>query len=61
MIIIKVREADEIEDFLDIDENIFEPDSETTYKNEPIYILHYPEFDKPSSISFGKGLEKLNP
>ena len=60
MIIIKVREADEIEDFLDIDENIFEPDSETTYKNEPIYILHYPEFDKPSSISFGKGLEKLN-
>ena len=35
-------EEDEIKNYLEIDENIFE-NSELTYKEEPIYILHFLE------------------
>jgi len=59
IIIIKIREVDEINYFLEIDENIFQPNSETSYKDEPIYILHYPNCEK-ASVSHGTGLEKID-
>ena len=55
--IIKLNE-DDINDCLEIDENIFNINSENTYKDEPIYILHYPNSSK-ASISYGKGIEKI--
>ena len=58
IIIIELYE-DEIKDFLEIDENIFKINSENTYKDEPIYILHYPNSGK-ASISYGTGIEKIN-
>ena len=58
IIIIKLNE-DDIKDYLKIDENIFKTNSENTYKDEPIYILHYPNSGK-ASISYGTGIEKIN-
>lgn len=40
---------------LQIDTNIFLNNSLLTYKNEPIYILYYPNTDK-ACISYGKGI-----
>ena len=58
IIIIKLNK-NEIKDFLEIDENIFNINSENTYKDEQIYILHYPKSDK-ASISYGNGIKKIN-
>ena len=58
IIIIKLYE-DDINDYLEIDENIFKTNSENTYKDEPIYILHYPN-SANASISYGNGIEKVN-
>ena len=58
IIIIKLNK-DEINNYLEIDENIFNINSENTYKDEPIYILHYPNSGK-ASISYGTGIEKIN-
>ena len=55
--IIKISEDDKIKNFLEIDENIFIENSENSYKNENIYILHYPNEGK-ASISFGYVLYK---
>ena len=57
IIIIRLEE-DEIKNYLEIDENIFK-NSEKAYKDEPIYILHFPGADK-AKISYGKGIEKIN-
>ena len=47
---------------MEIDENIFE-NSENAYRNEPIYILHYPGKEGKAQISFNKegkkGIEKI--
>ena len=51
IIIIQLNE-DDINDYLEIDENIFKTNSENTYKDEQIYILHYPNSNK-ASISYG--------
>ena len=60
IIIIKIKEIDKyLYNYLEIDENIFKNNSELYYKNEPIYILHYPNSGEPK-ISYGKGLEKIN-
>jgi len=58
IIIIKLNE-DDINDYLEIDENIFKINSENTYKDEQIYILHYPNSNK-ASISYGNGIEKIS-
>ena len=58
IIIIKLNK-NEIKDFLEIDENIFNINSENTYKDEQIYILHYPKSAK-ASISYGNGIKKIN-
>ena len=56
--IIKLIE-NEINNYLEIDQNIFKFNSEDSYKDEPIYILHFPKGDK-ASVSYGKGFEKIN-
>ena len=58
MMIIKLNE-NEINNYLEIDEDIFNKDSETFYKNESIYILHYPNGGKVS-VSYGYGIEIIN-
>ena len=58
IIIIRLQD-DEIEHYLKIDENIFK-NSENAYKDEPIYILHYPGKDEKAKISYGTGIEKIN-
>ena len=57
--IIKLKDVDEIYDYLEIDKNIFTNDSENSYKNEPIYILQYPDAEI-ASVSEGIGIEKMN-
>ena len=57
IIIIQIKEND-INDYLEIDENIFKINSENEYKNEQIYVLHYPG-GKKASISYGYGIEKI--
>ena len=59
IMIIKLKEADEINNFLEIDKNIFKNNSEKSYEDEQIYILHYPRAGK-ASVSYGKGIEQLN-
>ena len=58
IMIIKIKE-NEINNYLEIDQNIFMDKSEDFYKNESIYILHYPNGGK-ISVSFGYGIEKEN-
>ena len=59
IIIIRLQDG-EIENYLEIDENIFE-NSENSFRNEPIYILHYPGKDEKAQVSFSdKGIEKLD-
>ena len=60
IMIIRIKEdEDEINNFLEIDQNIFKLNSENLYKDDSIYILHYPNGDK-ASVSCGVGLEKIN-
>ena len=57
IMIIKIKAEDEINNYLEIDENIFKYNSETSYKEEPIYILHRPV--KDTLVSYGKGIEVI--
>ena len=59
IMIIKINDEDEIKDYLELDENIFKKNSENFYKDEPIYILHYPNGDK-ASVSYGTGIETIS-
>ena len=52
MMIIRLKEG-EVNNYLEIDENIFEWDSENNYKNEDIYILHHPNAEE-AKVSFGR-------
>jgi len=58
LIVIRLQ-GGEIDHYLKIDENIFQY-SEQAYKNEPIYILHYPGYDEKAQVSYGNGIEKIN-
>jgi len=58
IMIIRLKEEDEIENYLEIDQNIFKNNSENSYKNEPIYILQYPNA-KEASVSYGEGVEQI--
>ena len=57
IMIIKIKAEDEINNYLEIDENIFNKNSEGSYKDEPIYILHRPL--KDTLVSYGKGIEVI--
>ena len=59
IIVIRLQDG-EIDHYLKIDENIFK-NTELAYKDEPIYILHYPGKDEKSQVSSSdKGIEKLD-
>ena len=58
IIIIKLKN-DEINHYLEIDDNIFNINSENSYKNEHICILHYKNSGN-ASISYGYGIEQIN-
>ena len=54
IMIIRLEEG-KIDNYLEIDENIFKENSENQYEKEGIYILHYPKGGK-AKVSEGKGL-----
>ena len=58
MMIIRLKEG-EVNNYLEIDENIFKDESIYNYKNESIYILHHPNAEE-AKVSFGSGIEKVN-
>ena len=55
------KEKDEIYNYLEVDKNIFQDNSNILYYNNTIYILHYPG-NKIASVSYGilNKNEKLN-
>ena len=58
IMIIRLKEG-EVNNYLEIDENIFKDESIYYYKNEGIYILHHPNAEE-AKVSFGSGIEKGN-
>ena len=59
IMIIKL-DKDRKDNYLYIDKNIFKSNSESAYKDEQIYILHYPNGEKAKVSYSGKGLENIN-
>ena len=59
IMIIKVLAEYDISHFLEIEQNIFNDNSENTYMDESIYILHFPKGEQ-AMISYGNGFEKIN-
>ena len=58
IIIINLKK-EKINNYLEIDDNIYIDNSELLYKENSIYLLHYPSNGK-ASISYGYGIEKMN-
>ena len=59
IMIIRLKEEDGINNFLEIDLDIFKPNSEYGYTNNSIYILHFPNGEK-ACFSSDIGIEKIN-
>ena len=59
IMIIKLKDENNKYNYLDLDDHLFDEDSEDIYKNKSIYILHYPNGNK-ASVSYGYGIEKIN-
>ena len=47
-----IQEKDKINNFMEIDENVFKEESNIFYNNKSIYIIQYPNCDK-ASVSYG--------
>ena len=58
LMIIKINE-DIVNNYLEIDDNIFKDNSEILYKENSIYILHN-SINNKVSVSYGYGIEKIN-
>ena len=58
MVIIKINREENYIKYLELDDNLFNKNSEKGYKEESIYILHYPN-SSISSVSFGYGIETV--
>ena len=56
IMIIKLK--DEKYNYLELDDNLFNENSEEFYEEKSIYILHYPTGNKVS-VSFGNGVQKI--
>ena len=59
IMIIKIKDENNKYNYLDLDEHLFDNNSENIYKNKSIYILHY-TFNDKVHVSFGYGIEKLD-
>ena len=57
--IIKLNNDYGIKNYLEIEENIFRDNAEDLFKNESIYILHFPKGEE-AHISYGCGIEKIH-
>ena len=57
---IRLHVTDEIKNYLEVDYTILNDNSENSYKNELIYILHFP-LNGEATISYGKGLIEITP
>ena len=58
MMIIRLKDG-QVNNYLDIDEDIFEDNSENYYEKDSIYILHYANAEE-AKVSFGKGIKKVD-
>ena len=56
---IKLYETDEINNYLELDPNLFNENSDSIYKDNHIYILHFPK-EGNISVSYQIGIEKIN-
>jgi len=51
--LIELRNKDNIKDYLELDDNLFQDNSEIKYNNKSIYILHYPN-GANAAVSYGR-------
>ena len=58
IMIIKLEEKKNIYHYLELDEHLFDENIEKIYKDQSIYILHYPM--KKVQVSFGYGVKKAD-
>ena len=56
--IIELKESDNINNFIELDDNLFKDESKTFYENEPIYILQHP--NNNVLVSYGLLIELNN-
>jgi surface protein len=59
IMIIKLDKEKDTYHYLELDDNLFNDNSEDLYKEKSIYILHYPK-DGNISVSYGYGIQKDN-
>ena len=59
IMIIKINEENAKFNYLELDNNLFNANSEYLYENKSIYILHYPNGEN-ISVSYGYGIKKLD-
>ena len=59
IMIIKLKDENNKYNYLELNEHLFDEDSEVIYKNKSIQILHYPN-DNKVHVSFGYGIQKLD-
>ena len=59
IMILKINENDDIQNinYLELDNNLFERNSELAYEDSSIYILHNPMW-KEIKVSYGYGIKK---
>ena len=50
--LIELKDEDKIKDYLELDDNLFQDNSEKIYKNQSIYLLNY-QNDKNACVSYG--------
>ena len=50
--LIELKDEDKIKDYLELDDNLLQDNSEIIYKNKSIYLLHY-QNDKNACVSYG--------
>ena len=64
LIIIKMNQKFDYINYLELDDNLDNKNSEIEYEEESIYILHYPYSDKNkssyASVSYGYGIETID-
>ena len=50
--LIELKETDEKEDYIELDDNLFQDNPENIYKDKSIYVLQYPK-EKNACVSYG--------
>ena len=62
MIFIEIKPSDglDIDSFLEIDKNVFENNIENIYKNQSVYLIHYPNENAELSVGIIKSVNSEN-